>query len=77
MKCCPIDRERYLSPRRSDHARHVRIKNTRPDHLDAVLAKLEEAGAKLASATTGSMSTCAGAGRNPWMSAPRLTPRSH
>jgi UDP-N-acetylglucosamine 1-carboxyvinyltransferase len=26
---------------------HVRIKNTRPDHLDAVLAKLEEAGAKL------------------------------
>src|SRR5499427_6303600 len=27
---------------------HVRIKNTRPDHLDAVLAKLQEAGAKLA-----------------------------
>ena len=27
---------------------HVRIKNTRPDHLDAVLAKLEEAGARLA-----------------------------
>jgi UDP-N-acetylglucosamine 1-carboxyvinyltransferase len=26
---------------------HVRIKNTRPDHLDAVLAKLEEAGARL------------------------------
>jgi UDP-N-acetylglucosamine 1-carboxyvinyltransferase len=26
---------------------HVRIKNTRPDHLDAVLAKLTEAGAKL------------------------------
>src|SRR6185369_17267245 len=26
---------------------HVRIKNTRPDHLDAVLAKLEEAGAKV------------------------------
>jgi len=26
---------------------HVRIKNTRPDHLDAVLAKLEAAGAKL------------------------------
>ena len=26
---------------------HVRIKSTRPDHLDAVLAKLEEAGAKL------------------------------
>jgi UDP-N-acetylglucosamine 1-carboxyvinyltransferase len=26
---------------------HVRIKNTRPDHLDAVLAKLEEAGAKI------------------------------
>jgi UDP-N-acetylglucosamine 1-carboxyvinyltransferase len=26
---------------------HVRIKQTRPDHLDAVLAKLEEAGAKL------------------------------
>src|SRR6201987_1936901 len=26
---------------------HVRIKNTRPDHLDAVLAKLAEAGAKL------------------------------
>ena len=25
----------------------VRIKNTRPDHLDAVLAKLEEAGAKM------------------------------
>src|SRR6195952_2451369 len=24
---------------------HVRVKNTRPDHLDAVLAKLEEAGA--------------------------------
>ena len=28
---------------------HVRIKQTRPDHLDAVLAKLEEAGAQLAS----------------------------
>ncbi len=27
---------------------HVRIKNTRPDHLDAVLAKLAEAGAKVA-----------------------------
>src|ERR1700751_684661 len=27
---------------------HVRIKNPRPDHLDAVLAKLQEAGAKLA-----------------------------
>jgi UDP-N-acetylglucosamine 1-carboxyvinyltransferase len=26
---------------------NVRIKNTRPDHLDAVLAKLQEAGAKL------------------------------
>jgi len=26
---------------------HVRIKNTRPDHLDAVLAKLEEAGARV------------------------------
>jgi UDP-N-acetylglucosamine 1-carboxyvinyltransferase len=26
---------------------NVRIKNTRPDHLDAVLAKLEEAGARL------------------------------
>ena len=26
---------------------NVRIKNTRPDHLDAVLAKLEEAGAKI------------------------------
>jgi UDP-N-acetylglucosamine 1-carboxyvinyltransferase len=26
---------------------HVRIKNTRPDHLDAVLAKLSEAGAKV------------------------------
>ena len=26
---------------------HVRIKNTRPDHLDAVVAKLEEAGAKI------------------------------
>jgi len=26
---------------------HVRIKNTRPDHLDAVLAKLREAGAKV------------------------------
>ena len=26
---------------------HVRIKNTRPDHLDAVLVKLEEAGAKV------------------------------
>jgi UDP-N-acetylglucosamine 1-carboxyvinyltransferase len=27
---------------------HVRLKNTRPDHLDAVLAKLGEAGAKVA-----------------------------
>jgi len=27
---------------------HVRLKNTRPDHLDAVLAKLTEAGAKVA-----------------------------
>jgi UDP-N-acetylglucosamine 1-carboxyvinyltransferase len=27
---------------------HVRLKNTRPDHLDAVLAKLNEAGAKVA-----------------------------
>jgi UDP-N-acetylglucosamine 1-carboxyvinyltransferase len=26
---------------------HVRIRNTRPDHLDAVLAKLEEAGARV------------------------------
>jgi UDP-N-acetylglucosamine 1-carboxyvinyltransferase len=26
---------------------HVRVKNTRPDHLDAVIAKLEEAGAKI------------------------------
>ena len=26
---------------------HVRIKNTRPDHLDAVLAKLHEAGARI------------------------------
>src|SRR5205085_897063 len=26
---------------------HVRIKNTRPEHLDAVLAKLEEAGARV------------------------------
>jgi UDP-N-acetylglucosamine 1-carboxyvinyltransferase len=26
---------------------HVRIKNTRPDHLDAVLAKLQEAGAEV------------------------------
>jgi UDP-N-acetylglucosamine 1-carboxyvinyltransferase len=26
---------------------HVRIKNTRPDHLDAVIAKLQEAGAKI------------------------------
>ena len=26
---------------------HVRIKNTRPEHLDAVLAKLREAGARL------------------------------
>jgi UDP-N-acetylglucosamine 1-carboxyvinyltransferase len=26
---------------------HVRVKNTRPDHLDAVLAKLEDAGAKI------------------------------
>jgi UDP-N-acetylglucosamine 1-carboxyvinyltransferase len=27
---------------------HVRLKNTRPDHLDAVLAKLREAGARIA-----------------------------
>jgi UDP-N-acetylglucosamine 1-carboxyvinyltransferase len=27
---------------------HVRIKNTRPDHLDAVIGKLEEAGSKIA-----------------------------
>ncbi len=27
---------------------HVRIKNTRPDHLDAVLGKLQEAGARIA-----------------------------
>lgn len=26
---------------------HVRLKNTRPDHLDAVIAKLEEAGARV------------------------------
>jgi len=26
---------------------HVRVKNTRPDHLDAVIAKLEDAGAKI------------------------------
>jgi len=31
---------------------HVRLKNTRPDHLDAVLAKLTEAGAKVASGDT-------------------------
>jgi UDP-N-acetylglucosamine 1-carboxyvinyltransferase len=28
---------------------HVRVKHTRPDHLDAVLAKLEESGAQVAS----------------------------
>jgi UDP-N-acetylglucosamine 1-carboxyvinyltransferase len=28
---------------------HVRVKHTRPDHLDAVLAKLEESGARVAS----------------------------
>jgi UDP-N-acetylglucosamine 1-carboxyvinyltransferase len=26
---------------------HVRVKNTRPDHLDAVIAKLQDAGAKI------------------------------
>src|SRR5262249_28884798 len=26
---------------------HVRVKNTRPDHLDAVIAKLQEAGARV------------------------------
>lgn len=31
---------------------HVRLKNTRPDHLDAVLAKLAEAGAKVATGDT-------------------------
>jgi UDP-N-acetylglucosamine 1-carboxyvinyltransferase len=31
---------------------HVRLKNTRPDHLDAVLAKLTEAGAKVATGDT-------------------------
>jgi UDP-N-acetylglucosamine 1-carboxyvinyltransferase len=31
---------------------HVRLKNTRPDHLDAVLAKLSEAGAKVATGDT-------------------------
>ena len=31
---------------------HVRVKNTRPDHLDAVLGKLAEAGAKVASGDT-------------------------
>jgi UDP-N-acetylglucosamine 1-carboxyvinyltransferase len=30
---------------------HVRVKNTRPEHLDAVLAKLQEAGASVASGT--------------------------
>jgi UDP-N-acetylglucosamine 1-carboxyvinyltransferase len=29
-------------------AGHVRLKNTRPDHLDAVLGKLREAGARIA-----------------------------
>ena len=42
---------------------HVRIKNTRPDHLDAVLGKLtrsrREGGRR---ATTGSKSTCAASG---------------
>jgi UDP-N-acetylglucosamine 1-carboxyvinyltransferase len=31
---------------------HVRLKNTRPDHLDAVLAKLTEAGANVATGDT-------------------------
>jgi UDP-N-acetylglucosamine 1-carboxyvinyltransferase len=31
---------------------HVRLKNTRPDHLDAVLAKLTETGAKVATGDT-------------------------
>ena len=31
---------------------HVRLKNTRPDHLDAVLAKLAEAGAKVSTGDT-------------------------
>jgi UDP-N-acetylglucosamine 1-carboxyvinyltransferase len=33
-------------------AGHVRVKNVRPDHLDAVLAKLREAGAKIESGDT-------------------------
>ncbi len=53
---------------------HVRIKNTRPDHLDAVLAKLRKRAPRSASATTGSRSTCAAAGRAPSMCAPRRIP---
>ena len=50
----------------------VRVKGTRPEHLDAVIAKLREAGAKIeVGDSTGSSSTCAGGGRAPSTSAPR------
>ena len=47
-KCCRIASRAapIWWPARSPRG-HVRIKNTRPDHLDAVLAKLAEAGAKV------------------------------
>ena len=55
----------------------VRVEGTRPDHLDAVLAKLREAGAHdRASAMTGSSSTCAAGARARWTSAPRRIRRS-
>jgi UDP-N-acetylglucosamine enolpyruvyl transferase len=47
---------------------HVRVKNTRPEHIDAVIVKLQEAGATVERrATPGSRSTCAGAGPSPWI----------
>ena len=55
----------------------VRVKGTRPDHLDAVVAKLREAGAHdRGRRRLDRRSTCAGGARARSTSAPRLIRRS-
>ena len=72
-KCCPTASRPAPTwwPARSPAGASA-LKNARPDHLDAVLAKLAEAGADdRAAAPTGSSSTCAAGARARWTCAPR------
>lgn len=55
---------------------HVRVKDTKPELLDAVLSKLGKPVAKSPRVTTGLNWTCAVAGRRRWMCVPRPIRRS-